>query len=547
MRWWGWGDRSQPSLPSHAPALLRDWMGIEGEEQPPVSLEAVELPESALPRRARDRLADVVGAACVADGRAERVAHAAGRSYPDLVRLRTGRLEGAPDAVVAPPDAAGVAAVLEVCADEGVAVVPFGGGTSVVGGVAPDRGPFDAAIALDLRRLDGLVSVDAHSLTAVLQGGVRLPAAESMLAAHGLTLGHFPQSFEYATVGGCVATRSAGQASSGYGRIDDLVLGLECVAPAGTVALEPLPASAAGPQLRELLVGSEGALGVITEAALRVVPRPAHRLYVGAFFHDFWEGAEAFRVLAQHDAAPDVARLSDEAETRLSLAMAGGEGLRHRIGREYLRARGYAEGCIAICGWEGERGEVARRSRRTLKLLRAAGALRVGRSPGEAWLRSRYEGPYLRDDLLGRGVMVETLETAAQWSRLADVYRGVGDALRTALERDGAPVIVTCHVSHLYESGASLYFTFMTRQREGEELEQWRAAKHAATDALVAAGGTLTHHHAVGRDHAPWLRAEVGDLGVALLRAAKAELDPQGIMNPGKLLPSEPPTSAVGR
>jgi len=501
-----------------------------------VSLASVRVAGSALPDAVRSALAGTVGAGHVRDDHEARVLHAAGKAYPDLVRQRAGDALQAPDAVVLPSSHEEVRGVLDCCAAAGVAVVPFGGGTSVVGGVEPLRGAFGAVVALDLSRLARVAAVDERSLTVDAESGLTLPALEAQLAARGLTLGHFPQSYEYATVGGCVATRSAGQASTGYGRIDELVLGVRMAAPAGDVDLAAMPASAAGPDLRELVVGSEGALGVITSSALRVRPRPAVVRYEGFAFASFGEGAEAMRVLEQGGAAPDVARLSDEEETRLQLALAGG-GARARVGGAYLRARGVAGGCVAICGWEGDADSVARRRARTAAVLRGHGAVALGQSPGRAWQRGRYHGPYLRDDLLDHGVFVETLETAAQWSSLFTLYRAVGTALRSSLGALGTPPLVLCHVSHLYPSGASLYFTFLARARAGEELDQWRAAKTAATDAIVAAGGTITHHHAVGRDHAPWLRAEAGEHGIAALRAVKAALDPSGVMNPGKLLP----------
>jgi alkyldihydroxyacetonephosphate synthase len=538
MRWWGWGDPDHGStLPEHAVEFLRAEVGIAESPRPPVDLEQVRLGAPALSGDARARLASVVGADNVRDDPLTRVLHAAGKSYPDLVRQRAGDCETAPDAVVLPGGPEEVLAVLEACAAARVAVVPFGGGTSVVGGVEPLRDGFAAVIALDLGRLDRMVGIDEASLTARLEAGLRGPEAEAQLAARGFTLGHFPQSFEYVTIGGCVATRSAGQASTGYGRIDELVLGLRCAAPVGEIDLRPLPASAAGPELRELLVGSEGTLGVITQAALKVRPAPEARRYEGWFFRDFATGADAFRTLEQHEAAPDVARLSDDEETRLSLALSGGEGLKARAGAAYLRLRGYQGGCLAIFGWEGDADDVDRRAARTGVLARRAGGLSLGRSPGEAWAAGRFAGPYLRDDMLGLGVMVETLETATQWSGLMDLHAAVGEALREALAARGTPPRVTCHVSHLYPSGASLYFTFLARQEEGAEIEQWRAAKRAASDAIVAQGATITHHHAIGRDHVPWMEAEVGRLGLAALRAVKHELDPVGIMNPGKLLP----------
>jgi alkyldihydroxyacetonephosphate synthase len=270
---------------------------------------------------------------------------------------------------------------------------------------------------------------------------------------------------------------------------------------------------------------------------LRVRRLPSSRRYEGWSFRSFAEGCEALRVMEQADGSPNVIRLSDEHETRLSLALASTGSATERAGRAYLRMRGHEGGCITIVGFEGDEDDVERRAMHTSALLRAGGGLRLGRRPGEAWLRGRYAGPYLRDALLDHGVFVETLETATSWSNLATLYAAVGDALRKSLSERGTPPLIMCHVSHLYPSGASLYFTFLARQQPEAALEQWHAAKSAACDAIVAAGGTITHHHAIGRDHAPWLSSEVGPVAIDLIRAAKERLDPAGIMNPGKLLP----------
>jgi alkyldihydroxyacetonephosphate synthase len=538
MRWWGWGDPDHRStLPPHTLKFLRETVGIASRRRPPVALEQVRLDPPVLSEQAAAALRGIVGAQGMRDDHAERVVHAAGKGYPDLVRQRAGQPEGAPDAVLRPAGREQVRAVLEQCARSSVAVVPWGGGTSVVGGVAPLRGEHAAVVALDMGRMGEVLELDRQSRTVTVQAGMRAVALERYLAAQGLTLGHFPQSFEYVSLGGCAATRSAGQASGGYGRIEQMVLGMRFLAPAGDIDLASVPASAAGPGLRQLLVGSEGSLGVIGELTLRVRPAPRERVYEGVFFEDFAAGVEALRGLAQEHAAPDVARLSDQAETRMSLALAGTGGLKGRLGKAYLGLRGYRGGCLAILGFEGEPELLAARRKRALELVRRDGGLSVGRSPGEAWLASRFSAPYLRDELLTQGVMVETLETATTWSNVRALHRAVGGAIADALAAAGTAGLVMCHVSHLYETGASLYFTFLARQREGAELEQWRAVKQAASNAIVSGGGTITHHHAVGRDHAPWMEQEIGPQGVAALRALKSELDPAGIMNPGKLLP----------
>ncbi len=542
MRWWGWGeDGHDAPLSSSAQALLAGEIGaLPDGRRDPVALADVRLPEPTLSTLARERLVAAVGEEHVREDRLARVTHAAGRGYHDLVRLRAGEVAAAPDAVVYPADAEQVGAVLRACAQDGVAVVPFGGGTSVVGGVEPWRGSFASVVALDLARLDGLVRVDATSLTATVQAGMTGPALEAALGEQGLTLGHFPQSFEFSTVGGWVATRSAGQASTGYGRIDALVLALRVVTPNGEIATRAVPATAAGPSLRELLVGSEGTLGVIAEVTLRVRRAPSVRRYEAFSLPSFEAGSDAFRALVQQGAAPDVARLSDPAETRVSLAMAG-DGLSTRALATYLGARGRGDGCLAIAGWEGGgEQEVRRRRTATARILRAHGALALGTPVGSAWEHGRFHAPYLRDELLALGVMVETLETATTWDRLAELHGAVVAALDGALRGRGTPPVVMGHVSHVYRAGASLYFTFVARQQAGEELQQWHAAKVAAGDAILSHGGTITHHHAVGRDHAPWLPGEVGGLGIQLLRAAKATLDPAGILNPGKLLDPAP-------
>lgn len=537
MRWWGWGDALHPQgLPQHALGFLGETVGLAARPQPPVALEHVELKPPSVSSNALASLREILGMEHVRDDHDDRVLHAAGKGYPDLVRLRLGRPLGAPDAVLYPSTHEQLRALLGLCANESLAVVPFGGGTSVVGGVEPLRGSHRAVVALDMARMASVLGLDERSQMVTVQAGARARELEDWLSARGLTLGHFPQSFEYVSLGGCAATRSAGQASSGYGRFERMVHGLRMVAPAGDIELSAFPASAAGPGVRELAVGSEGTLGVIDELTLRVRRAPTTRIYEGVFFESFEAGTHAFRELAQNRCAPEVARLSDEQETRMSLALAGSGGPQGRLGRAYLDMRGYGGGCLAILGFEGDSKELGRRRAAAIEIVRAAGGLRVGRSPGRAWLASRFSAPYLRDELLTHGVMVETLETATRWSNVQQLHRHVAEAIEGALRAQGTPALVMCHVSHLYETGASLYFTFIARQREGEEIEQWQQAKAAASAAIVDGGGTITHHHAVGRDHAPWIEQEIGSTGVSALRALKVELDPAGIMNPGKLL-----------
>ncbi|HEU4425215.1 MAG TPA: FAD-binding oxidoreductase [Pilimelia sp.] len=525
-----WGDPAAAVvLPEAVRSLLGSALGVTAPATAAQPAAPV-LPGPVLPEPALAAL----GEACahVRTDDAARLAHAAGKSTVDLLRLRAGDASGAPDAVACPANHPEVVAVLRACAAHRLAAVPFGGGTSVVGGLRPGRQGYAGVVAVDLARLDRLLGVDAVSRTATFQAGVRAPRAEELLAAHGFTLGHFPQSYEYATLGGFAATRSSGQASSGYGRFDQLVVGLRAATPAGTLDLGRAPASAAGPDLRQLLLGSEGAFGVITELTLQVRPAPAERRYAGWAFSSFEAGVDAVRALAQDGPLPTVLRLSDEVETAVGAATHTGPDA--------------GGGCLAIAGFEGTAESVAASQAAAEAVLLGRGATPLGPGPGQEWVAGRFRAPYLRDALLDAGAIVETLETATFWSRLPATRTAVHDALVASLSAAGTPPLVMCHLSHVYPTGASLYFTVVAAQRAAEgprgpqradPVAQWLAAKTAASDAIAAAGATISHHHGVGRDHLPWYGAEIGPAGVAALRAVKAALDPSGVLNPGVLIP----------
>jgi alkyldihydroxyacetonephosphate synthase len=518
---WGWGDAAQvPALPENVVKLLGDALGVRGPTPPPESLSALTVPPGRLGAGLVSELSAASGFAIAEDE--ARIRHTRGKSTTDLLRLRAGELLGVPDLVLEPASHEQVLEVLRICSRERVAVVPFGGGTSVVGGLEAAADGFAGLVALDLRRMNALVAVDAESRLAVLEPGLRGPEAEQLLGEHGFTIGHFPQSFEYATLGGFAAARSSGQASAGYGRFDDLVLSLQLAAPAGTLSAGRAPKSAAGPDLRQLILGSEGTLGVITSLTVQVRPAPDVKVYEGWRFGSFWDGVAAVRGLVQDGPLPTVLRLSDEAETALNLARPGELG------------RAGAAGCLAIVGYEGTRADVEHRRAGVHERFGRTGAA-LEADAGERWAHDRYRGPYVRDAMLDAGALVDTLETVAFWSALKGVYKAVSGALRETLTGLGSPPVILCHVSHVYASGASLYFTVGCAQLD-DPVAQWRAAKAAAGDAIIAAGGSITHHHGVGTDHRQWYAREVGELGLAVLRAAKATLDPAGIMNPGVLL-----------
>jgi alkyldihydroxyacetonephosphate synthase len=535
-KWWGWGDPgAEPSLDSEALAVLRERVGELDPWPLARALEDFQLPAAEpLPQA----IVDAAGETNVFRGEEDRLRHATGCGYADLARLRNGALESAPDAVLMPPDSEALKRVVAACAAEGVAIVPYGGGTSVVGGVEPLRGDHRRLVSLDLGALRE-VSVDRRSLTATLGAGLRGPEAEAALNAEGLTLGHFPQSFEYATVGGFAATRSAGQASSGYGRFDALVSSVRLLAPAGELSTLATPHTAAGPALRELAIGSEGVLGVIPDVTVRVRPAPSSRRYEAWIAESFDAGAEIVRGLAQGPGLPQIVRVSDEEETEGTLALNGPRGAGGRFLDGYLGLRRRRGGALMIVGFEGDEESTARRRALTVRALRQGGAAYLGQAAGRAWEHGRYRGPYLRDTLMEMGAMVETLETSHTWSRFGELHEAVAAAIRNSLAAQGTPGLVFCHLSHAYADGASLYFTFISRARRGAELEQWAEVKRAACEAIVAHGGTITHHHAVGRDHAPYMEAEVGSSGLNVLQAVKEELDPEDVMNPGKLIPGE--------
>ena len=526
MKWNAWGDPSKAkTLSDGIRSLLKQALGVEGSTTAELEPEQVRLRPSALSREDLDGLAAIVGAAyCSIDDRG-RLLRAGGKSTLDLLRRKGSGVQDVPDAVLLPGDEEEIAAILGYCAAHGIAIVPFGGGTSVVGGLDPIRGDFKTVVSLDLRRLDQLHALDEVSGEAELGAGLTGPEAERLLGERGCSLGHFPQSFCFATIGGFAATRSSGQDSAGYGRFNDMVRGLRTVTPAGVLDLGRAPESAAGPDLRQLLIGSEGVFGIITRVRVRVHPVPEATRYEAWSFEDFATGADALRAVVQTGTGPTVIRLSDEAETGVNLATT------ESIGEQQL-----AGGCLAITVFVGTEAHVESRHAETRALLAARGGTSLGEAPARAWERSRFNAPYLRDSLLSAGALCETLETATNWSNVSALKSAVTEALSGSLAESGTPALVLCHISHVYPTGASLYFTVVAGQR-GDAIEQWRKAKAAASDAMMRAGATITHHHAVGADHRPWMREEVGDLGVAVLRAVKAALDPAGILNPGKLIP----------
>lgn len=550
LRWNGWGLAHQTfDLGSRE---LDVWAWVASQlgmptlpSRPARALPDVALPASQLGEADLAWLAEIVGAEHVKSDRYERAFHARGKSYLDILALRAGDLGTAPDAVVYPGSAEQVQALLERCDREGLAVVPFGGGSSVVGGVNGLRREGQrGVVTVDMTRMCRVLSLDTVSQTARVEAGVYGPALERTLQREGYTLGHYPQSFEFSTLGGWIAARGAGQQSYRYGKAEKWLVSAELATPRGPWRSEGFPASAAGPNLTQIVAGSEGLLGIITAATVKLHRVPEVSDYRGYLFRGLEQGVDAVRAVLQAEIPVAMLRLSDASETHFLSSFSAAQhppGRIERIATRALAMRGYGDSrCLLLVGLEGDRESVLESGVRVRCLLERHGAQHVGRGPGRKWYSKRFMMPYMRDPMLDRGIAVETLETSARWSDLLDLYRGVTLAIRGAL-RDhaagpAARALVMCHVSHGYADGASLYFTMVFPQKQGAEVEQWLAIKKAATDAIVANRGTISHHHGVGTDHAPWLAREKGPVGAALLAGLKASLDPNGTLNPGKVL-----------
>ena len=531
-RWNGWGDEATSvPLSADGDALLASRVGAGDRSQDAALADVVAgLPASRLPAHPL----------VTTDGET-RVRHARGQSLPDWIALRSGRLGVAPDGVAFPEDAPAVRELLRWASAVGARLVPYGGGTSVVGHLTPEPG--DAPVlTVSLARLRALVAFDDRSGLATFGAGVPGPELESELRTRGFTLGHYPQSFELSTLGGWIVTRSSGQQSLGYGRIERLFAGGIVETPSGTLDLPSHPASAAGPDLREVVLGSEGRLGILTRATVRAVPLPeAEEFHTFAF--PTWEAGErAVRRLVQERVPLSMLRLSNAEETATAFAFAG-HPRATALARAYLRLRGTGgRPCLAFVGATGRRRTV----RAALADARAicGQATWLGPGPGRTWRVNRFRSSYLRNTLWERGYAIDTLETAACWSRLSALQEAVESALHRAASAHDVRAHVFTHLSHVYVDGASLYTTFVFPRREPEALmATWRDMKTAASEAIVAARATISHQHGVGRDHRAWLAAEKGGLGTTLLRTTFGTADPDGIMNPGALLPREEVTA----
>ena len=557
MKWWGWGhedvtfdDSTKPEL---WPYLKRELGVDEIRWEKPVAFEDITLPEQKNNEAFLAAIGAGLGEGQVVDDKKSRMVHAAGKSFRDLWLMRHGQVQFAPDCVVYPDTEEDVALVVRAAHEHGVVLVPFGGGSNIAGCLVPsDRGG-RMVVSLDMCRMHRVLEVDRYSLTARIQPGVYGQHLEDQLAEHGVTLGHFPDSFLHSTLGGWVATRSAGMQSDIYGKIEDMVISLRMVTPSGTIITRTVPKSGNGIDIKHLCIGSEGILGVITEVVVQVHHKPEKEDWYGWLFPDFKSGLDAIHECHRGDCMPTVTRLNDPKKTALSFAFKHPKtGIKDKIAKAFkwyignVKKIDFNQCCLMVVKYEGTPQAFNRIKNRVTAIYKKHRGVCLGAEPGRSFAKVKFDFPHLRDYVMDRSIMADVSETATTWDNLRTLHEsGLAD-VEQAIKDTGVDAWVGCHLSHSYRTGASLYFTFGCLQREGREIEQYLYVKKAAEDAFMKNGGTLSHHHAVGTEHLPWVEEDLSPTGLKAVKALKAGLDPNDIMNPGKIIPSEKPLDDWG-
>lgn len=548
MKWWGWGREGvgfhHEDKPGFAPFVLQA-VGLDLATAVPVEEPAfsdLSVPKSKATAAFVKRLAGIVGAEQVTTDDLVRVIHTYGKSLRDLVRIRANSIQRAPDVVVYPADEAEVQAIVDAAVEANAVIIPFGGGSNIAGSIEPRKEEKRVIISLDLGRLDRLVEIDEESGLARIQAGAQGPDLERQLNDRGWTIGHFPDSFTHSTLGGWVATRSSGMQSDKYGDIADIARGLRMVRPGNVLVLRPLPSTSSGPSVREMILGSEGRLGVITEVTVQVHRVPEKRDVYAYFFPNFESGIRAMQAIAESDATPSITRISDAPETGFSLATSKdrkgfSKFLAGTVLPTMMKSKGWnlEDICLSFIGYEGSVAHAKRQKKLVDAIVKKHGGMGVGTGPGILYDQKKFDTPYLRDFLLDRGAAGDVSETAAPWSKLLQVHDNVVVAAKAAYDQIGIKGWIMSHMSHSYHSGACLYFTFAFVFGD-DPLGEYDVVKKAIQQAFVDNGGTISHHHGVGREHSPWLEQDISEEGVTVMRALFEGADPTGNFNPGKVI-----------
>ena len=557
MKWWGWGYEDITFNDSEKPELwpyLKRELGVdEIRWNKPINFDEVTLPDQKNNDAFLAALEQKLDSDQIVEDKKTRLIHAAGKSFRDLWLIRHGNIKFAPDCVIFPNNENDVVSIVNAAKENGVVLIPFGGGSNIAGCLEPKDHHNRMVVSLDMCRMHKVIEIDQYSLIARIQPGVYGQHLEDQLAEHGVTLGHFPDSFLHSTLGGWVATRSAGMQSDIYGKIEDMVISLRMVTPSGTIITRTVPKSSNGIDIRHLCIGSEGILGVITEVTIQVHKKPEKEDWYGWLFPDFQSGIDAIHECHRYNCMPTVTRLNDPKKTALSFAFKTPKtGFKATIANTFkwyignVKKINFNQCCLMVVKYEGTQQEFKNIRKKVSSIYKKHRGVCLGAEPGRSFAKVKFDFPHLRNFTMDRSIMADVSETATTWNNLCAMHKNGLKEIENAIKETGVNGWVGCHLSHSYHSGASLYFTFGCLQRKGREIEQYLYVKKAAEDAFMKNGGTLSHHHAVGTEHLPWVEEDLSPTGLKAVKALKDGLDPNGIMNPGKIIPSEKPLADWG-
>ncbi len=549
MKWWGWGVEGvgfhHEDKPGFRPFVLNAIdLDVNTTPTSPVSLDDLPIPTPVINDQLLAELAEVVGTENVVQDDLDRIVHTYGKALRDLLRIRAGDIPRVPDVVIYPGNEAEVQLIVDHAVAADAVIIPYGGGSNISGSLHAPEDETRPVISLDLGRMNQVIDIDQESGLARIQAGAQGPDLEEQLGAKGWVLGHYPDSFTHSTLGGWVATRSSGMQSDKYGDISDIARGMRVVMPGKVLQIRPLPHTSTGPSVREMVLGSEGRLGVITEVTVQVHRIPEVRLILGYLFPSWESGLAAMQEISTSDAHPSITRVSDGKETAFSFATrkkSSGISISSLISKglmKVLQRRGWNldEVCLSFIGYEGGKAHVARQKKIVKDIVGKHGGILVGKGPGVLYDQKKFDTPYIRDFLLDRGAVGDVSETAAPWSMLLPLYKNVIAAAEKVYAQLGVPGWIMCHLSHSYHSGACLYFTFAFKHDGVDPLGQYEPLKNAIQQAFVDSGGTISHHHAVGTEHAAWLEQDISAPGVHMIEGLFSAMDPNSNFNPGKII-----------